>query len=133
VGWFDERYFMYAEDVDLCRQIANRGFRLYYLSSAAIVHLVGGATINTSHGFHTLMKCESVAKLMAKYYGRLGRCLYILALFVGSHTRLLFVSAARLISWLTPFGCQTDYRGAWEKCTLTILWCLRIRKPVVKA
>lgn len=133
VGWFDERYFMYAEDVDLCRQITDRGLRLYYLSSAAIVHLVGGATVNTSHGFHTLMKCDSVAKLMAKYYGRLGRCLYILALFVGSHARLLLVGASRVLSWLTPYGRQTDYRGAWEKCSLTILWCLGIRRPVVKA
>lgn len=132
VGWFDERYFMYAEDVDLCRQITNRGRKLYYLSSAAIVHVVGGTTVNTSHGFHTLMMCESVAKLMAKYYGRLGRCLYVLALFVGSHARLLFVGAARLLAWLTPFGRQNDYRSAWEKCSLTILWCLGIRKPVLK-
>jgi GT2 family glycosyltransferase len=132
VGWFDERYFMYAEDVDLCRQITNRGRKLYYLSSAAIVHLVGGTTSNTNPGFHTLMMCESIAKLMAKYYGRLGRCLYVLAMLAGSHARLLFVGASRLLSWLTPFGRHTDYRSAWEKCSLTILWCLGIRKPILK-
>lgn len=132
VGWFDERYFMYAEDVDLCRQITNRGRKLYYLSSAAIVHLVGGTTSNTSRGFQTLMMCESIAKLMAKYYGRLGRCLYVLALFVGSQARLLFIGASRLLSWLTPYCRQTDYRSAWEKCSLTFLWCLGIRKAVVK-
>ena len=132
VGWFDERYFMYAEDVDLCRQITNRGRKLYYLSSAAIVHLVGGTSTNTSQGFQTLMKCESIAKLMAKYYGRLGRCLYVLALLLGSHARLLFVAASKLLAWLTPFGRRIDNRSAWEKCSLTILWCLGIRKPVVK-
>ena len=132
IGWFDERYFMYAEDVDLCRTITKRGVRLYYLSSAAIVHLVGGATTHTSQGFQTLMKCESIAKLMAKYYGRLGRCRYVLALFVASHARLLFVAASRLLAWLTPFGRQTDYRSAWQKCSLTILWCLGFRKPVPK-
>jgi GT2 family glycosyltransferase len=132
VGWFDERYFMYAEDVDLCRQITNRGRKLYYLSSAAIVHLVGGTTSNSSPGFHTLMMCESIAKFMAKYYGRLGRWLYVLAILAGSHARLLFVGASRLLSWLTPFGRHTDHRSAWEKCSLTILWCLGIRKPILK-
>jgi hypothetical protein len=132
VGWFDERYFMYAEDVDLCRQITNRGRKLYYLSSAAIVHLVGGTTSNTSHGFHTLMKCESVAKLMAKYHGRAGCFLYILAILVAAPIRLLGVGALRLFSSLAPKRRQADYRGAWQKCSLSILWCLGLRKPVIK-
>jgi GT2 family glycosyltransferase len=34
VGWFDERYFMYAEDVDLCHAIGQQGAMLYYMSTA---------------------------------------------------------------------------------------------------
>jgi hypothetical protein len=132
VGWFDERYFMYAEDVDLCRSVLGRGWKLHYLSSAAIVHCVGGTTGKASHGFHTLMKCESVAKLMAKYYGRAGCCLYVLAILVAAPIRLLGVGALRLFSALAPKGRQTDYRGAWQKCSLSILWCLGLRKPVIK-
>jgi hypothetical protein len=78
------------------------------------------------------MKCESVAKLMAKYYGRAGCCLYVLAILVAAPIRLLGVGALRLFSALAPKGRQTDYRGAWQKCSLSILWCLGLRKPVIK-
>jgi GT2 family glycosyltransferase len=133
VGWFDERYFMYAEDADLCRQIQNRGWSLYYLSQAQIVHVVGGTGSRASQGFSTLMMCESIAKLMDKHYGRFGRVGYLAAILVGSHVRLFLLAVSRLLSWIVPIGRRTDYRRAWHKCTLSILWCLGLRKPVVKA
>jgi hypothetical protein len=30
VGLFDERFFMYMEDVDLCRRIGNKSRTMYY-------------------------------------------------------------------------------------------------------
>lgn len=35
---FDERYFMYFEDTDLCRQIWENGFRVIYDPEAVVVH-----------------------------------------------------------------------------------------------
>jgi GT2 family glycosyltransferase len=40
-GLFDERYFMYEEDVDLCVAIGARGGRVLYTPSAEIVHRRG--------------------------------------------------------------------------------------------
>jgi GT2 family glycosyltransferase len=37
----DEGYFMYFEDVDLCRAIHQHGFRIRHLADADIVHLIG--------------------------------------------------------------------------------------------
>lgn len=37
----DEGYFMYFEDVDLCRAIHRHGFRIRHLADADIVHLIG--------------------------------------------------------------------------------------------
>ena len=39
VGGFDERYFMYLEDADLCYQISKRGKMNYLLNRKDIVHL----------------------------------------------------------------------------------------------
>lgn len=39
VGGFDERYFMYIEDTDLCHQVADIGKEVYYLPQASIIHL----------------------------------------------------------------------------------------------
>jgi N-acetylglucosaminyl-diphospho-decaprenol L-rhamnosyltransferase len=44
VGGFDERYFMYVEDVDLCRRWRDRGFRVGVVAGAGVVHLIGGST-----------------------------------------------------------------------------------------
>ena len=40
-GWLDERYFMYAEDVDFCAAIRARGRRVLFAPDAEIVHLRG--------------------------------------------------------------------------------------------
>ena len=40
-GFFDERYFMYEEDVDLCAALRQRGGRVLFTPHATIVHLRG--------------------------------------------------------------------------------------------
>ena len=44
VGSFDERYFMYCEEIDLCRRINQAGWEIYCVPAAEIVHLVGQST-----------------------------------------------------------------------------------------
>ena len=41
VGWLDERYFMYAEDVDFCAALRARGRRVLFSPVADVVHLRG--------------------------------------------------------------------------------------------
>jgi GT2 family glycosyltransferase len=41
VGLFDERYFMYTEDVDFCAAIRARGRRILFTPAAEIIHLRG--------------------------------------------------------------------------------------------
>jgi N-acetylglucosaminyl-diphospho-decaprenol L-rhamnosyltransferase len=44
VGSFDERFFMYCEEIDLCRRIKAAGWEVYCVPQAQIVHLVGQST-----------------------------------------------------------------------------------------
>ena len=41
VGFFDERFFMYEEDVDLCASLRARGGRIVFTPAAEITHLRG--------------------------------------------------------------------------------------------
>ncbi len=41
VGGFDEDYFLYVEDVDFCRRIADKGYKRLFLSSYKYIHFVG--------------------------------------------------------------------------------------------
>lgn len=46
VGGWDESYFMYTEDVDICYKIKKAGFKIYYLPQWEITHY-GGASSNS--------------------------------------------------------------------------------------
>jgi GT2 family glycosyltransferase len=41
VGGFDERYFLYWEDADLCRRLRTHGYHVRYVPAATAVHRVG--------------------------------------------------------------------------------------------
>jgi GT2 family glycosyltransferase len=43
-GAFDERFFMYAEDIDLSYRIEQKGFTNYYIADTTILHFKGEST-----------------------------------------------------------------------------------------
>jgi len=44
VGGFDESYFMYVEDVDLCWRLGRAGWRIGYEPAGRVVHALGGSS-----------------------------------------------------------------------------------------
>ncbi len=52
VGGFDERYFLYWEDADLCRRLRTLGFATRYVPAAQVVH-VGAVSSATRSAFAT--------------------------------------------------------------------------------
>lgn len=44
VGFLDEDYFMYGEDLDLCYRIKKNGFKIFYYPEVKTVHLKGEST-----------------------------------------------------------------------------------------
>lgn len=44
LGGFDERFFMYFEDADLCRRVRAAGWFVYYLPGVEVVHQTGGSS-----------------------------------------------------------------------------------------
>ncbi|KFC18576.1 glycosyltransferase family 2 protein [Epilithonimonas lactis] len=45
VGGFDEQYFMYGEDIDLCYTILRNGFTNFYYGKYSILHYKGESTL----------------------------------------------------------------------------------------
>ena len=43
-GSFDEQFFLYAEDIDLCYRIERAGYKNYYYPGTTIVHFKGEST-----------------------------------------------------------------------------------------
>lgn len=48
VGGFDEDYFMYGEDLDLCFKIRKAGYKIYYYPETSIIHYKGESTRKSS-------------------------------------------------------------------------------------
>lgn len=63
---FDERYFLHVEDIDLCRQIRERGGSVWFEPRAAIKHY--GGTSKSSPFFVETHKGLGFVKYFWKYY-----------------------------------------------------------------
>lgn len=47
VGYFDEDYFMYGEDLDLCYRIKKAGYKIFYYPEVTTIHFKGESTKKT--------------------------------------------------------------------------------------
>ncbi len=48
IGGFDEQFFMYGEDLDLCYRIQKSGYKVYYVHTTQIIHYKGESTKRSS-------------------------------------------------------------------------------------
>jgi N-acetylglucosaminyl-diphospho-decaprenol L-rhamnosyltransferase len=67
VGGWDERYFMYMEDLDLCRRIRSAGFDVAYEPAGGVTHVQGAST--SQHPYRMLAQHHRSAWRFAR--GRL--------------------------------------------------------------
>ena len=44
VGWWDEDYFFYGEDLQFCYSIRKLGYKIYYVGEVSIMHIGGAAS-----------------------------------------------------------------------------------------
>lgn len=44
LGGFDESFFMYFEDKDICKRVHDTGFKVIYYPKTSLIHLLGGSS-----------------------------------------------------------------------------------------
>lgn len=67
-GGFDERFFMYAEDIDLSYRILKAGYKNFYFADTTIIHYKGASTKKDVKYVRQFYKAMS--QFAKKYYGR---------------------------------------------------------------
>ncbi len=83
VGTWDEGFFMYSEELDLCRRIRGAGWRLVYVPQAEIIHYEGKSSEQVVAARHVRFQTSKV-RYFNKYHGRLvaeGLRLFLLATY----------------------------------------------------
>ena len=92
IGGFDERFFMYAEDIDLSYRIVQAGCKNYYVADAAIIHFKGESTRKDARYIKLFYK--AMQQFVEKHYKSGG----------GKALSLLLNAAIRLRTWFATNG-----------------------------
>lgn len=86
LGGFDERFWLYGEEADLCRRAWDQGWRVRLVSDAVARHL-GGASGESAPALVFEHFQRGAEHFVAKHEGRRGLVLHRAGLLVGSILR----------------------------------------------
>jgi GT2 family glycosyltransferase len=67
-GPFDEGFFMYSEELDLCRRLSDAGWRVLYVPEAVVIHYEGRSSEQVPAARHIRFNTSKVG-YYTKYYG----------------------------------------------------------------
>ncbi len=98
LGGFDERFFVYFEEVDLALRARDRGWSTFYLSGVTSFHRGGGLTdqVKATRLFYSL---RSRILYGFKHFGRWkGSLLMLASLFLEPLSRLAVAAARRSLT-----------------------------------
>jgi GT2 family glycosyltransferase len=100
VGLFDEGYWMYMEDLDLCYRLREAGWVTWYEPSARVVHVKAGTSgpvrsARLNRAFH-----YGMYRFYRKHYAARHNPLFNCVIYVG-------IAAKVLSSWLRTLGSRT--------------------------
>jgi N-acetylglucosaminyl-diphospho-decaprenol L-rhamnosyltransferase len=94
VGGFDEAYFMYLEDVDLCWRPGQAGWQVRYAPAAEVTHLQGVST--DRHPFRMIVEHHRSLLRFASRSSRGWRRLALPLIAVGIGIRALLACVAQV-------------------------------------
>ncbi len=103
-GGLDEGYFMYFEDVDLCRAIRQRGYRIRHLADADVTHLIGRSGERHREQLNLVWEFSRI-RYVEKHFPLFTRWIMKTWIATGTITRLInTVVGFNAIAHGTSFG-----------------------------
>lgn len=113
LGGFDERYFVYLEDLDLSLRVAGAGYRSHYLTTASAQH-IGGGTSRQVKARRLFYSIDSRLTYIKRHFGPLAYVvLFPVILFVEPTMRsLAAVLRLEIVRIREVLGA---YRLLWRK------------------
>jgi GT2 family glycosyltransferase len=119
VGKWDESYFMYAEERELCYAIQEAGFTNYYLPKASITHF-GGASSEENYADQQLLHHRSAIQFLERHHSPTIRAVHRTTGIIGFGLRAVVF---RILRYLRPnSGRNLQRRG--EAATKLFWWFL---------
>ncbi|MCK4872282.1 MAG: glycosyltransferase family 2 protein [Phycisphaerales bacterium] len=124
LGGFDPRFFMYAEEVDLCWRVRKTGREIWFAHEPEIVHLVG-ASASKATGSRLLAVNGALLRLFYKHKGWVYCQIANILMIVGISIRSVGTGCVGLIRGGGRVGRALDLaKAAVAQCA----WLFRMRK-----
>lgn len=106
IGLLDENFFMYMEDIDWCKRMADAGYKIFYLPETAVVHY---ERMSSNVEPETMTKAEldlyrSRLYFIRKHRGRFVELTLRLIMVVSCAIRWPFSSERRLYGEVIKIG-----------------------------
>ncbi|MCC7437067.1 MAG: glycosyltransferase family 2 protein [Armatimonadetes bacterium] len=96
VGGFDPAFFMYFEECDLCKRIADRGLQVIHQPDARVIHLISQSSRSHPWWFYKIIR-RSRRVFARKHLTFPGRVLSELIVHAGNLLRALIYPIAGLV------------------------------------
>jgi GT2 family glycosyltransferase len=97
LGFFDEEYFVYSEEVDLCDRLRQAGWELHWLPEAIVTHSGGQSTRQVADAMFLELYRNKI-KFFRKRRSDLAGTMYKIILLQACLSRFGLAVAARAIS-----------------------------------
>jgi N-acetylglucosaminyl-diphospho-decaprenol L-rhamnosyltransferase len=116
-GHLDERFFMYSEEVDLCRRLLQLGWKNYWVPGSMIRHLGAGSTDRVPVSMF-LQLYKSKIQYFRKHLGTAGAITYKILLALIAFPRLMLPYLAAALAPARSAGWKVtadNYRSLLRK------------------
>jgi len=121
IGGFSHEYFMYAEDMDLCKKIETADYIVYHQPLAIVTHHGGGSSSTTFSKFGVVMNLEALAVYMHKSRGNASKTIFKLLMAGSASIRLLPLCLA----WpFSPANRRSQISASIRRWKFTLSWAL---------
>ncbi len=122
-GPMNERYFMYSEDVELCRRVRGQGYHVMCLPRVHVTHHIGGSARQLGPAFYAHNIDSLDLDLRTRYNGLQVALMHLTAAF-GYLLRMVYYQA---VYWRERHPIFLELRDLWAACLKTSL--VRVVKP----
>ncbi|MEP6469863.1 MAG: glycosyltransferase family 2 protein [Chloroflexota bacterium] len=109
IGGFDEDFFLYFEDADLCRRALKAGMAIRYVPQAVVPH-IGGASSREDYHFSP-RHARSMRLYLSKWYGPPGTALAVVLMFLRAVGFSIAAPRRAGRAW-RAFGATLGFGGA---------------------
>ncbi len=121
VGFLDESWFMFAEDMEWCERVQQHGYELHFLPDITVYHIWGASSKGSAESVST-MWLDSLASWHGRDKNRLSTSSMMLVLAMGLKLRAVAHWMKARITKKRKWRIEGEYMAKCSRRALQLAW-----------